>query len=307
MSLEMNLAEVLAHSVMWESMIEHEREAPGVARDWARNDFTPDAPPPRNVGQETRETLKAQVDLAPDMYRSEAQFRPQYAQLERKILSDALTGGDGGVSLLDLYSGRIAPGLQAAANAAQGSQRAADVGDVERYGARAVRAIREADPRSQNLLEEINRQALSELQLGATLDPSLRREVQQSVRAGQAARGFGFGPSDLQEEALFTGLKADQLRRERQQFATGVAGLNAATSQDPFLAVLGRPSQAAGLGAGLLQGGAASAAGAKPGLFDPFHPYAADVYNTNFNALAAREIAGANNTAGVAGAALEAL
>ena len=38
-----------------------------------------DAPPPRNYGQETRDTLQAQLDLAPQLFESEARFRPQYA------------------------------------------------------------------------------------------------------------------------------------------------------------------------------------------------------------------------------------
>ena len=44
-----------------------------------------DAPPPRDYGKETRDTLEAQIQLAPQLYASEAKYRPQYADLERRM------------------------------------------------------------------------------------------------------------------------------------------------------------------------------------------------------------------------------
>ena len=67
-----------------------------------------DAPPPRDVGTETRDNLQAQVDLAPELFSSESQFRPQYADLERGIQLEQL-GIDPSLGLLEAYRDYIVP------------------------------------------------------------------------------------------------------------------------------------------------------------------------------------------------------
>ena len=64
---------------------------------------TVEAPPPRNYGEETRDTLQSQINLAPQLYESEAKYRPQYANLERGIMLEQL-GLDPNSNLLDAYS-----------------------------------------------------------------------------------------------------------------------------------------------------------------------------------------------------------
>ncbi len=140
------------------------------------------------------------------------------------------------------------------------------------------------DPAQQALLGEMNSQALSELKMGATLDPSLRNEVMQSARAGQAARGLGLGPSDVYAEAMQIGSAGQALRNQRRAYAGQVSGLNIENLR-PYLGLV------------------------STGMFnqpysDMWSPYAADLYNTNFNAESARNIAGAANRAAVTGAML---
>jgi len=52
-----------------------------------------------SYGESLRESLQAQIDLAPQLYQAEAEARPRYAQLETDILRDTLLGrmGEGGV------------------------------------------------------------------------------------------------------------------------------------------------------------------------------------------------------------------
>ena len=57
------LARVLGHSVVYEASAVLRWD--GIASGYFRNDLTPSAPPARDIGQETRDTLQAQVDLAP--------------------------------------------------------------------------------------------------------------------------------------------------------------------------------------------------------------------------------------------------
>lgn len=180
-------------------------------------------------------------------------------------------------------------------------QRESELADVERLGPRATEAFRSANPAQAALLDLLNTQARQELELGATLDPSLRREIAQSVRAGQASRGFGYGQNDIAAEALLTGATAEQLRQARRTFASGVVGLNQGTSLDPFLATIGRP----GLNLAQTQSlvGANYGRPVGPGLFGT-QVNANDVFNTNFNAQASAANASANNQAATQGAAI---
>jgi hypothetical protein len=142
---------------------------------------------------------------------------------------------------------------------------------------------------------------MQELQAGASLDPSLANEVEQGVRAGQAARRFGFGAPDAVAEAFARGQRGVDLRNQRRQFAGNVVGINQATGGDPLMAILGRPSQTLGMGQNIVGQGAGVMSGAQ---FNPESGYAADVFNTNYNAEAAANVSEANNLYGLLGAGI---
>lgn len=270
-------------------------------------DCSPDAPTPRNLGQETRDTLAAQTEYAPRLYEVESQYAPLYAGLATDVFARALLGSNGTRGLLDLYQNEIAPALDQTAADATRRQREADVSAVETLGPRASAAFRAANPQQQALLDELNQQTLANLRSGTGLDPSMRREAQQNVRAAQSARGFGYGPNDIFEEVLTLGSAGEALRQQRLATAMQVAGVNAATAQDPFLAILGRPSQTTPFAQSLVGQGLAAGENGGPRLFDPLNPYSADLYNTNYNAKAAAKIAAANNRAAIIAAPLSAL
>ena len=261
------------------------------------------APPPRDYYQETSETLQAQVDLAPQRFASEAEYQPKYTDLNLAMLERALNGTDEQRGALDIYKNDLVPGLAEASSRGARVQREADITDVEDLAPRFRNALDLANPENAKLMSALNESALEQVGAGASLDPSLRREVSQSARAGQAARGFGYGLSDSAEEALFAGQAGDAIRRRREGFAQGVAGLNAAQQVDPALAILGRQ--------GITLNNAALVAGQGQGLtggqqFNPESAYAGDLYNTNFNAQAAANIASANNKAGLLSGAMKA-
>lgn len=91
-----------------------------------------------------------------------------------------------------------------------------------------------ADPTTEATRQTLGGSVLEQLQAGASLDPSLRREVQQATRQGQTARGISFGAAPIAQEALFTGQLANQLRQQRQQAAENLIRLNVGTQPDPF-------------------------------------------------------------------------
>lgn len=265
------------------------------------------SPPPRDYAKETRDTLQAQIDLAPELYAAEANpeyGRPAYAQLDLQVLRDVMQGKDGQGGLLELYEESIMPGLARADAASNAISREADIEQVERLGQRATEAFRQANPEQAALMDRLNQQAMSELDAGASLPPALARELEQQVRSSQAARGMGYGMADVGNEALIKGLQAEQLQRRRQQFAQNVVGMNAATATDPFLAILGRPGVQVGQAAGITGQGM----GMNPGnTFNPESAYAGSLYANNFNAANNAAIASANAKAGMIGGGLSML
>lgn len=255
---------------------------------------TIEAPEARNYGQETRDTLQAQVDLAPDLYRAESTYRPQYAQLDLDILKKSTP------QLLKLYEDEVFPALTRAEGASRDARIAGELGAVQQYAPQMTQALREASGNAP-LVDEMNRQALEGLKAGTSLDPDIQRTVSQSVRAAQASRGLGFGQSDAIAEAFASGERGLALRDNRRAFAGQMTGINQMTGGDPLMAILGRPSQTIGMA----QGFGAQGQSLNPGsMFNPESNYAADVFNTNYNAKAAANIATGNAKAAITGAAI---
>lgn len=265
-----------------------------------------DAPPPRDYAQETRDTLQAQIDLAPDRFAAESQFGPQYTDLAASNIRRLLLGSEQQPGLLATLR-EVSPQVQALQSDAEMAQRERDIASVERLGQRAVSALRESDPNQARLLDALNQQAAADLNAGTGLTASESDQLAQQVRASQAARGMGFGLPDGVLEAFTLGDRGRQVQAQRRQFAGDVARLNAGTGQDPFMAVLGRPSQSVSQGQALLGQGQSAAAGAGPSLFNPESAYASDLFNTNYNAQAAADIAQVNATSGIIAGGLSAL
>lgn len=294
----------------------------------------------RDPGQEFEGFTEAYLSAMPAIYAAESKYRPLYAGLDLRELGATLFGQPGGTTteytevptgkyeyvnfgghmtkipvyervprqvtaeaqpgLLDIY-GRALPRMQQLGQQA----RAGEIADVAALGPSATAAFKAANPEQAALLDMLNQQAMEELSLGATLDPSLARQVQQSVRGAQAARGMGYGPTDVYQETYASGLKAEQLRRARQQFAQQMVGINAATTVDPFMAILGRPSQSSGMAQGFMGQGQSMNAATGPNMFNPMNGYMDDLWNTNLNAQSAANIADANNNAAMAGSLMQ--
>jgi len=221
------------------------------------------------------------------------------------------------------------PGTIALGTAANTMQRGADVADVARYGPAATSAFLQANPflasgltnlltRTQDspILRLLNQNAMGGLQAQGALSPQEQRAADQQAREANAARGLLTSGTGTAAEILNRDALVRQRQAAAQQFASGVQGLNqnqadlvgrasqifSTTLSDPFQAILGRPSGAASAGGG--GGGYPQLTGTGARLFDPTNPYAADIYNTNYNAQAAANVANANNQAATTNAGI---
>ena len=253
-----------------------------------------DAPPPQNYGQQTRDTLQAQVDLAPSLLKAEQTTRPGYTQLDLQQLQQTLFGSDGQQGLADIYA-RLSPQLSQVASEGATNQRTADIADVNRLGSLATEALRKANPAEFALLDQLNSQAQSDLAAGSTLTPDMQREIEQYVRQGQSARGMVSGPSSLYQEAMSLGSAGQALKDSRRRFAAGMIPINQSVLGDQFMQILGRPSTTMSSTAGVIGQGDAMASSIGPQLFQPESQLAADIANNNYQGtLAARTATAAN-------------
>jgi len=154
---------------------------------------------------------------------------------------------------------------------------------------------RSANPEATAILDKLNQQATSDLDLGNTLNPDQNRLVEQAVRAGQASRGMGFGPADIYGETLQKSAFGQDLLNQRRSFASSVLGMDQNVYGQLFANLLNM-----GLSPNQSRTGG-------PGLFNVESPYAQDVYNTNYNAAASSAISHANNMNALIGAGISAL
>ncbi len=291
---------------------------------------TPDvnAPPPRDLKEEQIQTAAGYAATAPRYYNLERQYQPAYGRLNLNVLRQNLLGFT--------EAGQHRPGtielnrLQTDAQRANDRSwteynRAADVSDVAKYGPQATAALLRANPYLNSslnnlsartadtpILRTLNAQANQALASNGSLSPQDLRALNEQTRAGFAERGQLMGNQSLAADLLSRDAAVRQRQGAAQQFATGVQGLNQQQNDfvgrasqifgtqlgDPFLAILGRSSGSGGGGGGGSSGvGVPQQIGTGAHLFDPNNPYASDLYNTNYNATAAANIATANNTA----------
>jgi hypothetical protein len=190
-----------------------------------------EAPPPRDYGKETRDTLEAQVELAPELYYSEAQFRPQYANLERGIMLEQM-GIDPNTNLLDAF--RTISGAQ---KDIQRDSTVADINMIGGLGQQFAEAVRSADPRAEGLRQSIMGQAEQGLAEGAGEFGEVADYQRQRLQANQGA----YAPlMDRAEAGLSEGAEYDALvneaaqARESNPYDSLVSDAQAKRGEDPY-------------------------------------------------------------------------
>jgi hypothetical protein len=231
----------------------------------------------------------------------ERTYRPQYTQLDLDSARMALTGDKGNNGLLDIMA-QYGPEMARINQDTLTAQRAGDIADVQNLAGSSRSAYEALNPEGAALLKRINSLRQDELANPYSMTAGQRRESEQNVRGAQASRGFGYGPTDAFQEAMYLGDRQRGLYNERMQGAAQTIGLNQSFYGDPFQQILGRSSGTSPQG--LYQ----QAAGVGPQqVFDPYSSYYGNAYNFNANAQNAANIAGANQNAGILGAGIGAL
>jgi|VirMetMinimDraft_7_1064189.scaffolds.fasta_scaffold34566_2 hypothetical protein len=255
-------------------------------------------PPPRDYGQETRDTLRAQIDLAPDLFKSEARFRPEYANLERQMLLEQL-GIDTDKGLLQAYEEDIAPSLtRQRATAVEG-----DINMLREFGGDLLEAQREADPLADSLRQGILESAQENLEAGMGLTQTEQRDLDQQILAGAADRGME-GQASTLADAVSQRLSAN--RAIKQQRLANAASAYGLAPTDPLLAITGRASQVPGQVSQQF-GTSGFALNSSPAIFNPESNYSGNLTTQNYQGIMDAKTATAANRAGIFKGALGAI
>jgi len=286
---------------------------------------TVEAPPPRDYGKETRDTLESQINLAPRLYESEAKYRPQYADLERGIMLEQM-GLNPNTNLLDAYRQ-----INTAQKGIQRDSTQADIDMIRDLGPQLAEAQRAADPEADALrtaimadasagleegageFSEIADQAREDYLSGEGLTALEKRDIDQQILEGAASRGMEGQASTLQDQVAGR-LSADRSVRDQRRnvFERALANENTARQQslqnagtaysmgnfDPLLALTGRSGNAPAM-AQQGFGGANFALNSSPAIFNPESAYAGSLATSNQQNIMDARTATAANRAGM--------
>jgi hypothetical protein len=236
-----------------------------------------------------QDTLQSQVAIAPQLYASEATYRPQYANLERGIMLENL-GLDPTLGLLDAYRQ-----VNIAQKDLQQDATQADIDMIRELGPQLAEAQRQADPEADALRQAIMADATEGLAAEGGMTAEEERMINQQVLEGAADRGMLEQASTL-EDQISARLGANrQLKQQRLQNAASAYGLG---NFDPLLALTGRTGNSPAM-AQQGFGGAGFALNSSPGLFNPESAYSAGINTQNYQAEMDARTATAANRAGL--------
>jgi len=248
------------------------------------------AQPQRDYGEDMASTLRAQAeamsgtgrfsDIGP-MVDLEAEQRPKWTNLELQTMRDTMLGTDEQPGLLSLYRDYITPSLSETEAGANRYRRMQDLADVREMGQSATDAFLDADPLKRQASDMLLQGAIDDFKLGAKLDPSLAREVQQGYRNAASARGMAYSPYSAAEESYWQGMQANQLKQQRQAALSQLLGQRQSMVGDPFMQVLGRQGQAFGSAQGYGAQGAGMGQALGPRIYQPESQMAQDIFSGN--------------------------
>lgn len=226
----------------------------------------------------------------------ESMFKPGFVDTSLNTLNTTL-GGTGGQPGLVSNISELTPLLAYLSGSTNVNTAAALV-----PGASA--AVRGVNPGQTGLLDQLTRTASTNLAAGTTLLPSDVNNITNSVRGDWANRGLGVSAPAQLDEALQLYGGGQQTLAARQAAAGSAANLDQMLTNPAWaLANSGQGSLASALG--LTQFAGNYGAGAGPTLLTPQEMY--DLFNTQFNATAASNLAGQNNSAAIEGAIIGAV
>jgi len=224
------------------------------------------APPPAPVYNESmRDILKAQVELAPQVYQKEAEFQPLYQKLQSQI--EAQTAKD----QLALY-GQLQPEYSRLEDAYTRQTQQNQLTGLQERAPAYVQAFKQAQGTAgiDSAIKGYAETTLAnQLNSGFQISPEEQRQLEQSTLSGYAARGTALG----NQAGLANVLNRYQYVQGRQQNALAQAsGIGAYLNQQSSPALTSfyqQPMYAGAFGGQAIQNSQMGQQQAGPQYFNP--------------------------------------
>ena len=259
-----------------------------------------EAPPPRDYYKEMRDTIRAQIDMAPELLDNERKLVPQWQKLQYEQMM-------GQANNLQSFYGQVMDPFAKLAG-----RYATSMGEnaMKPLGLATRNAYESALGGGAGLQNLMRSQAMNELNAGYELTPDMQRQAQQMARAGASARGLSGTNMGLAGEILGGYNMGQQRQNMARQFATTVLG------NDMSIAGNAYNQYGAPMMQGMMQGFsptgiAGNAMGMNqslgPQYLQPESQYAGNIYQGNYNAQMQANVATAQNNASMWGAGLSVL
>lgn len=258
------------------------------------------APPPRDYYKEMRDTIRAQIDMAPELLENERKLVPQWQKLQYEQMMGQAN------NLQSFYGEVMDPFAKLAGRYATSMGENA----MKPLGLATRNAYESALGGGQELQNVMRSQAMADLNAGMNLTPEMQRQAQQMARAGSTARGLTNTNLGLAEEILGGYNMGMNRQNMARQFATTVLG------NDMSIAGNAYNQYGAPMMQGMMQGfsptgiagnamGMNSSLG--PQYLQPESQYASNIYQGNYNAQMQANVASAQNNASMWGAGMSVL
>ena len=221
----------------------------------------PAAPPAPTYQDTMRGNLQAQIDLAPQLYASEATYQPKYAELEAKNQAYLAQQAMEQAKAMYPEAAAMEAGYQSALDTAR-LQRAQE--NLPQY----ISAFGNLMPGQADIIKNLSQQAVEQTAAGTSLTPEEQRSIEQQSRAGYAARGTALGQQSALSDVLNRYNYQQQRLGQRAQFASGVLGLQQQSVAPAIQAYYQQPVLQNAVGQAQ-QAGLAFQQAAGPALFNP--------------------------------------
>lgn len=223
------------------------------------------APAAPNYRESMRSILKAQVEMAPEVYASEVIYQPKYQALQDQIARQAAE------SQIALYQA-LQPDYSKLEEDYMKSQQAAQLRGLQERAPEYVQAFQQAQGVGEinQALQQYTQQKLSGLQAnGAELSPEEQRSIEQQTRAGFAARGTALGGQSNLAEVL-NRYNARQAREQQLvALGTGLGGYFQQQSAPALTSFYQQPMYAGSFGGQAAQNAMMAQQQAGPQYFNP--------------------------------------
>ena len=218
-----------------------------------------------NYQESMRSILKAQVEMAPEVYAKELEFQPKYQALQDQIAKQAAA------SQVAMYRD-LQPAYSALEEDYMKSQQAAQQRGLQERAPGYVQAFQEAQGVGgiNQALQQYTQQKLGGLQAnGAMLSPEEQRTLDQQARVGYAARGTALGgQSNLAE--VMNRYNARQAREQQLvALGTGLGGYFSQQSAPALTSFYQQPMYAGSFGGSAVQNAMMGQQQAGPQYFNP--------------------------------------